>query len=117
MNREAVERIAKALNDAGVPFIVVGGVAVIAHGYGRTTQGLGIVIRLDPATAHAAIDTLNGLGYRAIVPVTAGEFASERQRGRWVAEKGMTVLSFFSERYRTTAVDVFIKEPFDFGTE
>ena len=32
-----MESIVRAVNDAEVPFIVVGGLAVVAHGYGRQT--------------------------------------------------------------------------------
>ena len=36
----SIESIARALNGAGVPFLVVGGLAVVAHGYGRQTQDI-----------------------------------------------------------------------------
>lgn len=117
MNREVVERVARSLNSAGVPFIIVGGLAVIAHGYGRTTQDLDLVIRLEAGMIRATFLALGQLGYCPIIPVTADAFADETQRSRWVAEKGMTVLSFFSEQFRLTAVDVFASEPFDFQTE
>ena len=41
-----LETIARALNSAGVPFLVVGGVAVVAHGYGRQTQDLADIAEL-----------------------------------------------------------------------
>ena len=45
MKSDSVEQVARALNGAGVPFIVVGGLAVVAHGYGRYTEDLDLVIR------------------------------------------------------------------------
>jgi hypothetical protein len=33
MKVTSFEAVARALNEAGVPFIVVGGLAVIAHGF------------------------------------------------------------------------------------
>jgi hypothetical protein len=44
----SVEAIARALDENGVPFTMVGGVAVAAHGYGRQTQALDIVVCLQP---------------------------------------------------------------------
>ena len=38
MTLTTIESIARALNGAGVPFLVVGGLAVVAHGYGRQAR-------------------------------------------------------------------------------
>jgi len=113
----SIEAIVRSLNDAKVPFIVVGGLAVVAHGYGRQTQDLDLVIRLDPETIRAAFRALAALGYQPRVPVTADGFADPNQRARWIREKGMTVLNFHSDRHRETPVDVFVTEPFDFQVE
>lgn len=117
MKLESVERIVRALNEAGVPFIVVGGLAVVAHGYGRQTQDLDLVLRLEPDAIRAAFQALATLGYRPRVPVTADGFADAQQRARWISEKGMTVLGFHSDQHRETPVDIFVTEPFDFETE
>ncbi len=117
MKLASVEAITRALNEAGVPFIVVGGLAVNAHGYGRVTQDIDVVLKLEPATVRAAFVALASLGYAPRVPVTADGFADPTQRARWIAEKGMTVLNFHSERHRETPVDVFVTEPFDFDRE
>lgn len=106
-----------ALNSARVPFLVVGGLAVVAHGYGRQTEDLDLVVRLEPAAIHNAFEALASLGYHPRVPVTAEGFADARQRERWITEKGMRVLNFFSDKHRETPVDVFVTEPFDFQEE
>ena len=46
MKLTSIESIARALNGAGVPFLVVGGLAVVAHGYGRQTQDLADIAEL-----------------------------------------------------------------------
>lgn len=117
MKLASIEAIARALNQAGVPFIVVGGLAVNAHGYGRSTQDIDMVVSLDPAAVRAAFAALASLGYAPRVPVTAEGFADPAQRARWMSEKGMTVLNFHSDRHRETPVDVFVAEPFDFDSE
>jgi len=117
MKLTSLEAIVRALDDAGVPFLVVGGLAVVAHGYGRQTQDLDIVIRLEPGPVKAAFVALEGLGYRPRVPVTAAGFADRAQRSAWIEAKGMTVLSFHSDRFRDTPVNVFVTEPFDFAEE
>lgn len=117
MKRASVESIARALNDAGVQFLVVGGIAVVAHGYGRLTLDVDLVVRLDPESVRGAFRALGGLGYRPLVPVTAEGFADPAQRARWIAEKGMTILNFSSDQHPETRVDVFVSEPFDFADE
>lgn len=117
LKKQSFESIARALNDLKVPYILVGGMAVIAHGYGRSTQDLDIVVRLDPAVVRGAFVALASLGYAPRVPVTAAQFADETQRKQWIAEKGMMVLNFHSDRHAQTPVDVFVSEPFDFLSE
>ena len=117
MRLASVEAIARALNNARVRFIVVGGLAVNAHGYGRATEDIDLVVRLVPEAIRDFFGALQRLGYRPRVPVTAEGFGDSRQRARWIAEKGMTVLSFHSDGHRETPVDVFVAEPFDFDEE
>jgi hypothetical protein len=62
MRVSSFESVVRALNDAAVPFIVVDGVAVNAHGYGRTTLDLDLVVRLSPEHVRSAFTALAGLG-------------------------------------------------------
>ena len=47
MEVRSIEMVVKALNDAKVKYLVVGGVAVVAHGYERFTRDLDLVIGLE----------------------------------------------------------------------
>lgn len=117
MKLTSLGAITRALDEAGVRFIVVGGLAVVAYGYGRQTQALDIVIRLQPEDVKGAFGALAALGYRPRVPVTAKGFADPEQRAQWIEHKGMTVLNFHSDQHAATPVDVFVTEPFDFDEE
>jgi len=117
MKLASLEAIAKALHDANVPYLIAGGVAVNAHGYGRLTQDLDLVIRLAPDVVNRAFAALAGLGYAPRIPVTAEGFGDPEQRRRWMEEKGMLVLPFYSDRHRETPIDLFVNEPFDFDEE
>jgi len=113
----SIVSIARALNAAHVPFIVVDGLAVVAHGYGRQTVDLDLVIRLEPVVIRSAFAALAALGYQPRVPISAEGFADQRQRAQWIEEKGMTVLNFHSDQHAETPVDLFVAEPFDFAAE
>lgn len=117
MNLASFEEIVSELNTAGVRYLVAGGLAVGAHGYPRMTVDVDLVVQLAGDNIVAAFGALASLGYRPLVPVTAEGFADAAQRGRWIAEKGMQVLNFFSDRHKSTSVDVFVTEPFDFDRE
>jgi hypothetical protein len=117
MKVSSIESIVKALNDANVPFLVVGGLAVVAHGYGRQTQDVDLVIRLGPREIRAAFSALASLGYAPRVPVTEEMLSDGAVRERLIRDRGMVVLAFHSELHAETPVDVFASEPFDFTAE
>jgi hypothetical protein len=112
-----LELIFRALNRAGVRYLVAGGLAVNAHGYQRLTADLDMVIQLDRANILAAFEALSELGYRPIVPVTSEQFSKPEQRRQWIEQKGMQVLNLSSNAHPDTTVDVFVTEPFDFDRE
>lgn len=117
MKLTSFESIVQALNSAEVRFIVVGGIAVIAHGYGRVTRDVDLVIQLRPDSIANAFKALETLGYQPRVPISAAQFADANLRAQWMSEKGMKVLNFHSDAHRETPIDLFICEPFDFEEE
>jgi hypothetical protein len=117
MKVASVAAILRALNAANVRALVVGGLAVNAHGYLRFTKDADFVIELVPDNIARAFAALATLGYRPLVPITAAQFADPRLREQWITEKEMKVLQFASDLHRQTPVDVFVIEPFGFAEE
>lgn len=117
MKLKSVQAIVEALNGNKVRYLVVGGLAVIAHGYLRFTKDLDLVIQLVPDNITRALEALSKLGYRPTVPVSAEAFADSAKREEWIREKGMTVFQLWSDAHRETPVDVFVQEPFNFDVE
>jgi hypothetical protein len=117
MKLTSFEAIIRTLNAANVHYLVAGGLAVNAHGYARFTNDVDLVIRLTEADILGAFKALGKIGYRPVVPVTAGEFADPKNRRRLVKAKKMTVLQMWSDKHRETPVDIFVTEPFDFAKE
>jgi hypothetical protein len=114
MKLDTINAIVRSLNNNRVKYLVVGGVAVVAHGYGRLTYDLDLVIKLTEDNISAGFRALEEMLYRPSVPVTAEQFSNSEIRNSWIRDKGMTVLNFFSDIYRDTPVDIFVVEPFDF---
>lgn len=111
------EAVVRALNEAGVRYLVVGGLAVNAHGYVRMTQDLDLVIDLLPDNIERTLNALGGLGYRPALPVAMADFADEETRREWVEKRNMVVFQLWSERYPQMSVDIFATMPFDYEAE
>src|SRR4051812_42388109 len=62
MTRFPPERIVAALNDAGVAYVIVGGLAVAAHGVVRATRDVDLVPAPDLANLDLLAGTLSELG-------------------------------------------------------
>lgn len=117
MKLASFESLVAALEEAGVRYLVAGGLAVNAYGYLRFTKDVDLVVQLVPETIEAAFRAFAKLGYKPMVPISAAQFADARLRESWIREKGMQVLQFWSDQHRETPVDVFVSEPFVFDEE
>jgi hypothetical protein len=109
-----IERVFAELNRQSVRFLVAGGVAVVLHGYLRTTADLDLIVQLEPENILRALGALESLGYRPRAPVSPEDFADESVRESWIQEKNLQVFSFWSDQSPQLEVDLFVREPFDF---
>lgn len=114
MERRSLDALARALESANARYLIVGGMAVVAHGYVRLTVDVDLVLDPEPAALVRALEALSNLGYRPRAPVPIAAFADAEQRKRWASEKGLTVFSLFSPEHKATEVDLFLECPFDF---
>ena len=117
MKLSSLEAIATALRDADVRYLIVGGLAVAAHGHGRATFDIDLVVQLQPQNVKRAMSALESEGYRPTVPVPASQFADAELRQSWIRDKGIIVFQLHSDRHPETRIDLFVEEPFDFDRE
>ena len=106
--------IFKALNDANIKYVVVGGIATILHGYVRATSDIDLVVDLQVEEATKVMTVLTTAGFKPKVPVQAMEFADANKREQWVKEKGMQVFSMYHPDRIGLTVDLFVKHPIPF---
>lgn len=117
MKLASFEAVVRAFEEAGVRYLVAGGLAVNAHGLLRFTKDVDFVVQLLPENIERAFGALGRLGYRPMVPITSAQFADATLREGWIREKGMQVLQFWSDAHRDTPIDMFVTEPFAFDDE
>lgn len=110
MRYDTVATLIRNLNEAGVTYLVVGGLAVVAHGYVRLTMDVDLIIGLDPVNTGKAVAVLKAMAYWPRAPVPFDDFADSAKRQVWVAEKGMTVFALSSAAYPETEVDIFVED-------
>lgn len=83
MERRSIEAIVSALNKSRTRYLVVGGLAVVAHGFVRFTADLDLVLEADPDRLHAGVEALSKLGYKPRAPVVFSEFEDPAKRAAW----------------------------------
>jgi hypothetical protein len=113
----SVQTVFRVLDAAGVRFLVVGGLAVNAHGYRRFTDDDDLVIHLNPDNVRTAFKALADVGYRPRIPITVDQFGDRELRETLICEKGMQVPQFWCDAHRETSIDVFVSELFDVEVE
>ena len=111
-----IEHVLELLNDAGVRYLVVGGVAVVLHGHLRTTADLDLVLDLQPDNVQAAVAALAVNGFRPRAPVKLEDFADPATRRSWIDEKNLEVFSLWHPDIPGFEVDLFVTVPFDFNS-
>jgi hypothetical protein len=104
----------KALDDAGVKYVVVGGLATVLHGYARLTTDIDLIVDLVPDEAARTIRTLESLGFLPRLPVPAAQFADAEKRREWIEQKGMRVFSFHNPVNPMLSIDLFVEHPIPF---
>ena len=109
------EDIFKALNDKNIRYMVVGGVAVLLHGFLRATADLDIMVSFDNDNIKAFADTFKKLGYTPRVPVSLDDFTLADNRKKWKKEKGMLVFSLYHQQRPQDMIDIFVDEPIPFN--
>ena len=110
-----IERVLSALNAAGVRYLVVGGVAVVLHGFLRTTKDLDLVLQLDPDNVLRGLQAFRSLGFQPVVPVPLESFADPAIRESWIRDKNLLVFSLWHPDRHGFQIDLFASEPFDFA--
>jgi Nucleotidyl transferase of unknown function (DUF2204) len=106
-------RIIESLTSAQIDYVVVGGLAVAAHGHARATIDVDIIIRFDRDNVHRLVTCLRGLGFKPRTPVDPERLSDPVERASW-KKRNMVALAFYDDKPPWTVVDVFIDHPIDY---
>lgn len=104
MFESLLARLATALDAAEVPYMVIGGQAVLLHGEPRLTRDIDLTLGIDPSRLDAALGVVREAGLTPLVdpdPFVAETFVLPCED----AESGIRVdMVFSNEGYERTAM-------------
>jgi hypothetical protein len=115
MELRSITAIARPLQTERVRSLVVGGLAVVVHGYVPATADMDIVLDVESGNVASALRAFERLGYRPRAPVPLQAFADPAQRASWSRQHHMVVFSLSSLEHDTVEVALFLAPPFDFA--
>ncbi|MEO5717681.1 MAG: hypothetical protein ABIR29_03815 [Chthoniobacterales bacterium] len=110
-----INEIIFALSDAGVEFILGGGVAAVLHGVERVTLDVDVALDMQPRNLENFLGVMTQLGLQPRVPVSARDLLSPEAVRRMIEEKQAMVFSFIDPDKPLRHVDVFLTEKLSFG--
>ncbi len=103
--------IFKELNDLGIDYLVVGGLAVNLFGVPRLTYDIDLMILLERDNIKKLVAKLAEWSYKPKIPGDPMDFADDSKRNSWIYEKGMKAFNFFSENLPVGEIDIVIDSP------
>ena len=109
------EELLAYLEEQGVRFVVVGGIAVVIQGYARLTADIDLVIDLEPENVLRCVNALTARGLRPLLPVVPTDFAKESIRNDWVENRNLQVFTMRDPRNPLITVDLFARPPIPFA--
>jgi predicted nucleotidyltransferase len=102
------QQIFRELNNDGIDYVIVGGLAVNLHGIPRMTYDIDIAILLHESNIMRLVTRLRGWGYVPRAPVLPEELADEEKRNSWIREKNMRAFTFCNDKETLGEIDVMI---------
>lgn len=103
-----------ALNNREIQYLIVGGLAVNAHGYQRFTKDVDLCLSLLPEELEKAVHCLQKLEFKPTLPVPFEDFLNPQKRLDWKENRNLTVFSITSDRFPLLTIDLFAENPFPF---
>ena len=99
----------KALANAQVEFVLVGGLAVALQGYQRVTMDVDVVLAMDEGNLQKFLSVAKANNLRPTIPVELDALARPELIEQWHREKGMLAFSLRGPETMATVMDVLVR--------
>lgn len=105
----------RELQKHDVRYVVVGGLAVVLHGYARATVDVDLVLALDEANLSRFLKTAQALQLKPSLPVKIEALCDAAQVDEWVREKHMIAFALRSPSPTAPTIDIIVRPKIPFG--
>ncbi|HMR38949.1 MAG TPA: hypothetical protein PKA90_00825 [Ignavibacteria bacterium] len=100
----------KALSNAGVKYVVCGGVACVLQGVERATYDLDISVSFEENNLRKLLEVMKNSKLVPRIPEPVENLLDEKKRKEWFEKKGALVYTFLSGN-TPLQLDVFLSYP------
>lgn len=104
----------RKLDDAGVRYLVVGGIAVNLHGVNRLTHDIDLMLALDSENLGRFVSVAKRYSFKPVVPVKVEDLADAAKVRDWIENKHMLAFGLRPQNPVEPTVDILVKPPVDF---
>ena len=108
------KKILSELEEKGVKYLVIGGIAVNLYGHPRVTKDLDLMVSFEKNNMDKFIEIIKSFKLKPRVPVEIEELADKNKREFWKQEKNMKVFSFYNPENDLEVIDIMIQDCIDF---
>ena len=106
----------RALDEAGVRYLAVGGIAVNLHGINRFTADIDLMLAMDAQNLARFVPVAKRFGMKPVVPVAVEDLADAAKVRDWVENKRMLAFGLRPQNVTDPTVDVLTQPRIDFET-
>ena len=99
----------RALQEEGVAYVVVGGLAINLHGVERATMDVDLVLAMDDANLRRFLGAATRLELKPTLPGPLEALCDPRQRDTWVKEKRLIAFSLHPASPSLPTVDIIVR--------
>ncbi len=105
---DSYQDIFRALQEAKIRYIIVGGVAMNLLGCPRFTNDIDILLALDPQNLEAMKKVMKDLGYEQRIPLALDELGDEKKALKFMKEKNLLAYTFFNPKEPLYSLDIIV---------
>jgi predicted nucleotidyltransferase len=104
----------RRLEEGGVRYLVVGGIAVNLHGVSRLTHDVDLFLALDQENLRRFVAVAKAYSFKPVVPVEVEDLADAQKVRDWIENKHMLAFGLRPQNPAEPTVDILVKSPIDF---
>jgi hypothetical protein len=105
----------RELQKHSVQYVVVGGLAVVLHGYARATVDVDLVLALDAGNLERFLKVAQALQLNPSLPVRIDALFNAAQLDEWVREKHMIAFALRSPSPTAPTIDIIVRPKISFA--